>query len=119
MPLHSNLARSRKSHPCSICNEVVDLETAKIDEVGNPVHEECYLQELCLKKSIRPPPKASDAEDKHPRAIVALDSANAHAIKNVCPICGSQLEDRKLTFFYAGRTWEVPIAICLDCFDTD
>lgn len=123
MPLHSNFARRRRSFPCSICNEFVELETAKIDEVGNPVHEECYLQKLHLTKSIRPPPEASGAENTQnpvPRAIVTfLESATAHAIKNVCPVCGSHLEQRKLTFFYAGQSWEVQVAICLDCIDTE
>ena len=123
MPLHSNLARRSRSLPCSICNEFVELETAKVDEIGNPVHEECYMQKVSLKKSIRPPPEASDAEDNDNPLLQAiltfLDSANAHAIKNSCPVCGSQLEHRKLTFFYAGQSWEIQIAICLDCIDTD
>lgn len=123
MPLHSNLARSSRFFPCSICNELVELETAKVDEIGNPVHEECYVQEVSLKKSIRPPPGGSDAEDNDnplSQAIVTfLDSATAHAIKNSCPVCGSQLEHRKLIFFYAGRRYDVQIAICVDCIDTD
>jgi hypothetical protein len=28
---------------CSICDKPVALETAKTDEVGQAVHEECYL----------------------------------------------------------------------------
>ena len=123
MPLRSHLARSSRFFPCSICNELVELETAKVDEIGNPVHEECYVEKVSLKKSIRPPPGASDAEDNDnpvSQAIVAfLDSATAHSIIDSCPVCGSQLELRKLTFFYAGRSWEIQIAICLDCIDTD
>jgi len=105
----------------------VELETAKVDEIGNPVHEECYAQKVSLKKSIRPPPGASDAEDNDnplsQEIITLLDSATvsvtAHSIIDSCPLCGSQLEQRKLTFFYAGRSWEIQIAICLDCIDTD
>ena len=123
MPLHSNLARSNRFFPCSICNESVELETAKVDEIGNPIHEECYVQRVSLKKSIRPPPGASDADDNDnplSRAIVTfLDSANTHAIINSCRVCGSRLEYRKLTFFYAGRSWEIQIATCPDCIDTD
>lgn len=123
MPLHSNLARRSRSFPCSICNEFVELETATIDEIGNPVHEECYVQKLTQKGSTRPPPEASDAKNNDnplPQAIrTFLNSANAHAIKNVCPVCGSQLQRRKLTFFYAGQSWQIRIAICLDCIDTD
>jgi hypothetical protein len=124
MPRHSNVARRSRSFPCSVCNEFVELETAKIDEIGNPVHEECYVQKVSLKKSIRPPPEASDAKDNDnplPQAILTFlnSAANAHASKTSCPVCGSQLQRRKLTFFYAGQSWEVVIAICLDCIDTD
>jgi hypothetical protein len=28
---------------CSLCNEPVELETAKTDEAGRVVHEECYV----------------------------------------------------------------------------
>jgi hypothetical protein len=50
------------------------------------------------------------------QAIVRfLDSAEAHPITNSCRVCGSQLEQRKCTFFYAGQTWEIHLAICLDC----
>jgi hypothetical protein len=123
LPLHSNLARSSRTFPCSICNELVELETAKVDETGKPVHEECYVQKVILEKSVRPPPGASNAEDNgNPlsQAVVAfLDSATAQSITDSCPECGSQLEHRKLTFFYAGRSWEIQVAICLDCIDTD
>jgi len=122
LPLHSNLARRSRFFPCSICNELVELETAKVDEIGNPVHEECYVQKVSLHKSVRPPPEASDAEDNDnlSRAIVTfLDSATAHPIIDSCRVGGSELEHRKLTFFYAGRSWEIQIAICPDCIDTD
>jgi hypothetical protein len=122
MPLHSNFARSR-FFTCSICNEHVELETAKVDEIGNPVHEECYAQKVSLKKSIRPPPGASDAEDNDnplsQEIITFLDSATAHSIIDSCPLCRSQLEHRKLKFFYAGRSWEIQTALCLDYIDTD
>jgi hypothetical protein len=36
-----------------------------------------------------------------------LNSAEADPITNSCPVCGSQLEQRKCTFFYAGQTWEI------------
>ena len=42
---------------CVICNRLVPLETARIDEHGLPVHEECYAfrirQELAPMKEIR------------------------------------------------------------------
>jgi hypothetical protein len=31
---------------CSLCNEPVELETAKTDENGSAVHEECYTLNL-------------------------------------------------------------------------
>ncbi|HEV2400306.1 MAG TPA: hypothetical protein VGS27_25435 [Candidatus Sulfotelmatobacter sp.] len=34
---------------CPICNKPVSLETAKADEHGRAVHEECYLLSLKLK----------------------------------------------------------------------
>ena len=43
---------------CTICNKPVDLEVAKTDEYGKPVHEECYAARMRLKQ-ITPPPKAS------------------------------------------------------------
>lgn len=113
MPLHSNLAPRRRFFSCSICREFVELETSNVDEMGLPVHEECYFQKVSLKKSIRPPPETSQA------IITFLDSANAHTIANSCPVCGSQLEHRIFTFFYAGRSWEIPCAICLDCKTPD
>ena len=33
---------------CSICHKPVALETVKTDEVGQAVHEECYLVNLCV-----------------------------------------------------------------------
>jgi hypothetical protein len=43
---------------CSICNEPVELETAKTDEDGKAVHEDCYIRRARLREII-PPPKAS------------------------------------------------------------
>jgi hypothetical protein len=31
---------------CSICNEPVELETAKTDECGRAIHEKCYVLKL-------------------------------------------------------------------------
>jgi hypothetical protein len=31
---------------CSICDEPVDLKTAKTDEDGKRVHEECYVDRM-------------------------------------------------------------------------
>ena len=39
---------------CPICNKEVQLETAKTDEVGRAMHEECYLLRLNLRRSTTP-----------------------------------------------------------------
>ena len=31
---------------CALCNRPVELETAKTDEQGHPVHEQCYVQKV-------------------------------------------------------------------------
>jgi hypothetical protein len=33
---------------CPICNKAVPLETAKVDEYGRAIHEQCYLLKVCL-----------------------------------------------------------------------
>jgi hypothetical protein len=40
---------------CSLCNEPVELETAKADEHGNSIHEECYVLGLIIKTASIPP----------------------------------------------------------------
>ena len=112
VPLHSNLAHERPLFLCSICNGALELEKAKTDDDGKPVHEECYANKIILKRSIRPPPLS--------QAIVTfLKSSQAHIVQESCPVCGSKLEHQTLTFFYAGKTFDIPIAICLDCERTD
>jgi hypothetical protein len=54
MPMRSHLALRPKFLTCSICNEAVELETAKIDAAGKPVHEECYVQKIGG-RTVRPP----------------------------------------------------------------
>jgi hypothetical protein len=39
---------------CPICNKEVQLETAKTDEVGRALHEECYLLRLNLRRFTMP-----------------------------------------------------------------
>jgi hypothetical protein len=51
MPLNSNLAFKSKFPICSICNEPVEAETTKINEIGEPVHEECCELKVGLKKA--------------------------------------------------------------------
>lgn len=42
---------------CPICNESVELETAKTDEDGHVVHEDCYADELSRQIPAKPPSK--------------------------------------------------------------
>jgi hypothetical protein len=39
---------------CPICNKEVQPETAKTDEVGRTLHEDCYLLRLNLRRSTTP-----------------------------------------------------------------
>ena len=39
---------------CSICNKPVDLESAKTDDHGKAVHEQCYLLRHALKNATQP-----------------------------------------------------------------
>lgn len=32
--------------PCVLCNSPVSLEECKVDERGNPVHDDCYIERL-------------------------------------------------------------------------
>ena len=38
------------SVPCQLCEKPVPLESARINELGKPVHEECYLQAIRIAK---------------------------------------------------------------------
>lgn len=42
--------------PCQLCRQPVTLENARIDERGQPVHEQCYLAALKTPKPTIPPP---------------------------------------------------------------
>ena len=53
MPLRSNLAFKSEFPTCPLCNEPVELETAKTNETGKPVHEECYVVKVSLKLPTR------------------------------------------------------------------
>src|ERR1035438_8285888 len=110
MPLRSNLAFKSEFPICSICNEFIELETTKVDEVGKPVHEQCCVQQISLKKSTRPPPTKKDAEYKaNPRAqaiIALLKSANTDSVRKRPTSRAAFLESRGCTFSHEGQTWE-------------
>lgn len=40
---------------CSICEKPVSLESAKADEYGRTIHEECYALKMKLKQATTPP----------------------------------------------------------------
>lgn len=49
MTLHSSTPNQSQRVPlCPICNMPVLLETAKTDEHGRAIHEECYLLAMKL-----------------------------------------------------------------------
>jgi hypothetical protein len=43
---------------CSICEKPVSLESAKADEYGRTIHEECYTLKMKLKWATTPPAAA-------------------------------------------------------------
>jgi len=51
LSLVSRILRSKRSNlPCAICGKLVDIETAKTDDDGQAVHEECYFQKTKMKR---------------------------------------------------------------------
>jgi hypothetical protein len=54
MPTFLRFIRKLRLPQCSIRNEPVELETAKTDEDGQAVHEECCISRMRLKE-ITPP----------------------------------------------------------------
>ena len=58
MPKFLQFIRKLRLQKCSICDKPVELATAKTDEYGKLVHEDCYVRRVRLKEST-PPPKAS------------------------------------------------------------
>lgn len=46
------------SVPCQLCRKPVSLERARINEMGKPVHEECYLQAIRANKPEQPLPRS-------------------------------------------------------------
>ena len=121
MPIRSNLAFKSEFPTCSICNEPVELETTRVNEIGEPVHEECYAIKLNLEKATTIPSKASEEGAiglDRPLSVAIIDflhSASTRSCMICCPECGSLLEYGDCTFFYEGQTWEIPLPICVKC----
>jgi hypothetical protein len=124
MPIRSNLAFRSEFPACSICNEPVEVQTTKFDEIGEPVHEECYSPKVGPENAPPPPSEATEGgarctDHALPRAIIEfLNSASAQPVKKNCPDCGTDLRNRDCTFFYEGQTWEIPLLICVKCHPT-
>ena len=59
MPSFVRFIHKLRPPKCSICNEPVELKTAKTDEDGKAVHEDCYVGRMMRLKEITPPSKAS------------------------------------------------------------
>jgi hypothetical protein len=46
---------AKRTTACVICHKPVELETAKTDERGQAVHEDCYLVNLKQRRKLRIP----------------------------------------------------------------
>jgi hypothetical protein len=46
---------------------------------------------------------------------IFLATLEGRAVTNFCPVCGSRLEQRKLTFFFEGQARETSLSSCLIC----
>jgi hypothetical protein len=54
-PMHQPFKSPPQSVRCSICDKPVSLESAKADEYGRTIHEECYALKMKLKQATTPP----------------------------------------------------------------
>ena len=48
------LSPIQPTHMCWICGRAVSLESCKIDELGNAVHEMCYVAKVALAQAVQP-----------------------------------------------------------------
>jgi hypothetical protein len=90
---------------CFICNEPLKLESCVVDETGNPTHQDCYLVKLGVVK------KGSEKGE----IVEFLNSLNTRSMPTICPACGATLEQQTAKFFWAGKSWEVPLMNCPKC----
>ncbi len=102
MPLRSNLAFKSEFPTCSICNEPVELETTKSNEIGEPIHEECYALEISLGEATRPLP---ETREEDPRWID--DPLTGTIIESLAPQAGLRLPIIALN---VDQTWNIEIA---------
>ena len=60
MSIRCHIRHGRSGHfLCVICRESVTLETAKTDDDGQAIHEECYVEKI--RGKIPPKPKRGKA----------------------------------------------------------
>ncbi len=100
MPIRSSFSAKSKFSICSVCNQPVELPMAKVDDSGQPVHDECYAQKAGWRATQRPPPDdIKDREKSLSQAIVTFLDSRAHSGGDLkrCPVCGSDLEYRDCT----------------------
>lgn len=60
--MYDNPLAARRTPFCSICNLPVPLNSAKTDEDGNAVHEDCYLIKLGVAKPVTSYPQVSSVD---------------------------------------------------------
>jgi hypothetical protein len=86
---------------CVLCGKPVDIETAKTDGFGKPVHGDCYAGSL-------PVPQEGEL----------LDTLVKPPHKEFCSTCGSKLIYVESTFFSSevvGKVWTFPLPVCPRC----
>lgn len=47
---------------CCLCGDAVDLRTAKTDEYGKAIHEDCYVQRMRMKRGMLRPSRNPSSE---------------------------------------------------------
>jgi hypothetical protein len=45
-----------------------------------------------------------------------LNSAQDDTPAKLCPICGSILEYRNSILTYRGKSWDIPLPLCIHCY---
>jgi hypothetical protein len=73
---------------CHICQQPVELATAKADENGKSVHEECYVATVSGKLT------------KKPELLITVTPSGSPLLKGNCSACPH------LTFAFVGDTAE-------------
>ncbi|HET9409645.1 MAG TPA: hypothetical protein VFO39_20560 [Candidatus Sulfotelmatobacter sp.] len=74
---------------CAVCKESVNLEESNTDEHGQPVHENCYIWTVELKKPPRYTPQINSVEERlhaqfQQRHQLAKQNYNALTAGNEC-----------------------------------